>query len=90
MGQVEIIKESKKSYFVSYAVGVNTHPGGDETALIVNDHFFILNGRWVDEYKKCKTKEEQVQLFRDNYEKHGGFWTESLEELDEALKTKVE
>ena len=93
MSQIKTIDESKNSYFVSYAVGVNTNPG-DETALVIPNKnkeigdmsYFILNGNWIDEYKKCKSKQEQIQLFRDNYEEHAGDWTESIEVLDEIVK----
>lgn len=84
--QTKRIEESKKSYFVSYAVGVNSsNEKGDETALIIHadrPYFFILNGDWTNEYKKCKTKKAQINLFRENYTVHAGFWTDSLEELD--------
>jgi len=92
-GQTKRIEESDNSHFVSYAEGVNTYPG-DETALVIpnpnkdvgNTSYFILNGDWIEEYQKCTSKDEQIQLFRDNYEEHAGFWTDSIEELDELLK----
>lgn len=81
------IKESPKSYEVSYAAGINTDPG-DETALIINKHFFILNGDWIDEYKNCESRAEQVQLFKDNFDEHCGFWTEPVEDIDNAVNSK--
>lgn len=96
---MERIEESENSYFISYAVGVNSsNPQGDETALIVplnepikyegtikwdKDTFFlILNGYWIKEYEACKSKKEQIELYRKNQEEHQGFWSDSLEELE--------
>lgn len=88
--QVKKIEESKNSYRISYAIDCNASEDGDETALIIEEGdkttFAILNGDWIEKYQACKSKEEQVQIFRDNYDEHGGFWTNPLEEVEEAHK----
>lgn len=95
--QVKTIKESDKSFFVSYAIRVNTDGEGDETALVVpllkskvgvvnqDVIFLILNGDWIDKYKACESKLEQLKLYRDNEEEHGGFWRDNYEEHKDNL-----
>ena len=81
----EKIEETENTYAISYVDGVNTDPG-DETALIIDESCFILNGNWIDEYRNCDSKEKQVELFKKKYEKHGGFWTQPVEKIDEAAE----
>jgi len=81
MTQVKRIEETEDTYYISYAVDCNTTEDGDETALVINGGFYILNGDWVDRYKECKNKEEQKKLFIDNYDEHGGFWSDDLQDL---------
>ena len=87
--QLKKIESSENSYRISYAIDCNSSEGGDETALIIDGEktaFAILNGDWVEKYQACGSKEEQMQLFRDNYDEHVGFWTNTLEEVEEAHK----
>lgn len=85
--QTKKIKESSKSYFISYAENVNLSKNGDETAIVIDNNYFILNGNWIEKYKKCKNKKEQLKLFIKNYKLHGGFWTDDVE-IAKKLLTK--
>ena len=60
---------AKKGYIISYVA--NTAGNGafrgdttDETALIVNSEYFILNGDHRAEYKKCKNLAACMKYFK--------------------------
>ena len=85
VGQQYFIKESKDSYYISYAVNVNTSLTRDETALVVQDNYFILNGNHIKEYAK-RNKEEQIKYFLEKSKTQVGFWSENPEKLKDLIK----
>lgn len=72
-----------------FSISYNPHPGqglsifesddgGPETALIVNDKFFILNGDWRTQYEELIPKgvEACLQFYRDHADAHRSSWSE--------------
>lgn len=49
---------------------------GTETALIVGDKYYILNGDWHDRFEACKSLDEAMALYEANQEHKSG-WSSS-------------
>ena len=77
---------------VSFFAGDN---GSDETALVMDDKFYILNGDFRSEYSEAAKKSGVagcVQVFIDNEEECGSSWTSSSDIkkfLEERMKNDV-
>lgn len=69
-----ISKESKEEkYYISYNPSTRTY-GTTTTALVItignNERqlFYILNGNHSKQYNECKTLEECISYYRENFE----------------------
>lgn len=66
----------RPDFYISY----NPSPGlisGPETALVIDDEFYILSGDWRDEYYPLafKGKEACLSFFREKAPDFFNFWS---------------
>lgn len=52
---------------------------GEETALVINGKFYILEGDFRKHYSKCKTKADAIKVFKKNI-KHISNWSNDINE----------
>lgn len=52
------------------------HPAGDEeTALIMDGEYYVLNGDFRKQYEKLSTKKEAKAFYDRNRKEHGSAWS---------------
>lgn len=71
---VSYLPDQGEADFFNVFTGASS--GQDETALVVKGQFFILNGDWREEYAKCSSLEERMELFEENKGEYGSLWSE--------------
>lgn len=71
---------TKNGFYISYNPAPFIGYEGEETALVINDKYFILLGDFRKQYKKIKTLKGAISFFKRNKSKIGS-WSNSLKEL---------
>lgn len=85
-----IISRKDEGYYLSY----NPDPlagDSDETALYLydSDEFLILNGDFREEYEKCKSLKECMEVYEKN-KKHRNIWsTDSVPQRKEEIEKMI-
>lgn len=46
-----------------------------ETALLIDEEFYILNGDWRSNYEKLESKEDAVAFFKSKENEYGSAWS---------------
>lgn len=74
LGQQERIDGD--GFFISYVIA-GSGPTGDETALVTDGEYYILNGNWLEEYRPLVKKGLKAckKLFDKEKKEHINFWS---------------
>ena len=76
-------KNTNKYFYISYAEApVMADNQSDETALCVDDEFYILNGDYRKQYEPVTTRQEAMDIYNKYKDKNRSRWSTDIVEKE--------